>query len=389
MRDGLRILDVDRHVMEPLSMWPDYLPAAMRPYAPSLEHLSPPDEALPDRLARLGEHALLPSPKVLCVEGEPLLRGVPEPAYIETGLIAERRRSYLTAGETAAGQLSHMDATGIDVAVMLPTFAPFLVYNDAIEADRSRAYADAYNRWLGDMCNEAPDRMIGAALVSRHDPDAMVPDLEAALRVGLRAVVVRPNPVRGRTLSDPGYERFWQACEHHGLTVLLHEGTHTRVATVGADRFTSHFGQHVCSHPMEAMIGLLTLIEGGVLEAHPSLRVGILEAGCGWLPYWLWRLDHIGFEQLRGEVGDRVRIRPSEYFRRQCWIALEPGEAMLASVIREIGPANVVFGTDFPHRDHGPEIVDEVVDLRGSIGEDALREVLWDSPARLMGPAIR
>jgi hypothetical protein len=89
----------------------------------------------------------------------------------------------------------------------------------------------------------------------------MVHDLEQALRHGLRAVVLRPNPVKGRTLSDPAYARFWAACEHHALTVLLHEGTHTHVATVGADRFRSHFGQHACSHPLEAMMALLSLIE--------------------------------------------------------------------------------------------------------------------------------
>ncbi len=35
------------------------------------------------------------------------------------------------------------------------------------------------------------------------------------------------------------------------------------------------------------MMALLALIEGGVLEPHPQLRVGFLESGCGWLPYWL------------------------------------------------------------------------------------------------------
>jgi hypothetical protein len=35
---------------------------------------------------------------------------------------------------------------------------------------------------------------------------------------------------------------------------------------------------------MGAMMALLSLIEGGVLEAHPTLRVGLLEAGCGFLP---------------------------------------------------------------------------------------------------------
>jgi predicted TIM-barrel fold metal-dependent hydrolase len=133
------------------------------------------------------------------------------------------------------------------------------------------------------------------------------------------------------------------------------------------------------------MMALLSLIEGGVLEAHPSLRVGIVEAGCGWLPYWLWRLDHIEYAQMSGEVRARVRRPPSEYFRRQCWIAMEPSETMLEHVVEEIGPSRVVFGTDFPHLDHGPGIVDEVMARRAVLGDEALRAILWHSPSQLMG----
>ena len=132
-------------------------------------------------------------------------------------------------------------------------------------------------------------------------------------------------------------------------------------------------------------MALLALIEGGVLEAHPGVRVGFLEAGCGWLPYWLWRLDHMEYSQLRGEVRKRVKMPPSNYFRRQCWIALEPSEALLSEAVREISSSRVVFGTDFPHLDHGPEIVDEVFAQRPSLGDEALRAVLWDSACGLMG----
>jgi uncharacterized protein len=149
---------------------------------------------LAERVDRLGEHALLPTPPILCVAGEPILR-VPEAAYIEAGLIAERRRGFLAAAETPRGRLAEMDATGVDVAVLLPTYASYLVYDDTISAERSRAYALAYNRWLGDFCRSAPTRLLGPALLSRHDPEALVDDLEQAARDGVRSVVLRPNPV--------------------------------------------------------------------------------------------------------------------------------------------------------------------------------------------------
>jgi predicted TIM-barrel fold metal-dependent hydrolase len=380
-----KIVDADRHVIEPVAMWSDYLPAHMRELAPRVTPVAPSGESLAARVQRLGEHALLPTPPALSVRGQFLMRNVSEPAQIETGLIAEHRRHLLAAAETPQGHLTEMDATGVEVAVMLPTMAPFLVYNDETTADLSREYASAYNRWLADFCSFAPARFVGAALISRHDPETMVDDLEETLRRGLRAVVLRPNPVRGVTLGSPLYSQFWSACEHHSVAVLIHEGTHTRVSTAGADRFDSHFAQHACSHPIEAMMAFLSLIDGGVLESHPSLRVGFLESGCGWLPYWLWRLDHLEYAQLRGEVRARIRRPPSEYFQRQCWIALEPGEAMLDRVVTEIGASRIVFGTDFPHLDHGPGIVEEMVSERVRLGAEACNKILWKSPRRLLG----
>lgn len=383
MRDGFRIIDVDRHVIEPVAMWRDYLPAHLQAYAPQVTAFGPP-ESLAARAERLGEHALLPTPPALSVAGKPVIP-IPEAAYIEFGLTAARRRDALVAAGTAAGQLAEMDASGVDIAVLFATYATYLVHDETIDTERSRGYARAYNRWLTDFCAQAPARLIGPAILSCHDPDAMVADLEQAIRDGARAVALRPNPIRGRTLSAPAHARFWAACAHHGVPVLFHESAFARVTAAGADRFDTWFGRHACSHPMEAMMALLSLIEGGVLEANPALRVGFFESGCGWLLYWLWRLDHLEYAQLRGEVRRHVRRPPSEYFQRQCWVALEPGERILDRVVADVGAPRLVFGSDFPHPDHEQGVVDELLAWRTSLGDDALRTILWDSPCALLG----
>lgn len=94
-------------------------------------------------------------------------------------------------------------------------------------------------------------------------------------------------------------------------------------------------------------MALFALIEGGVLERHPQLKVAFLESGCGWLPYWLWRLDE-EYENLSWEdkIKDNVKIKPSEYFRRQCFIAIEPSEPLLAETIEYIGTHNLIFDSD-------------------------------------------
>jgi uncharacterized protein len=382
MRNGQRVFDVDRHVLEPVAMWRDYLPAAMQAWAPALQPFASDPETLHARLARLGTQALLPTPPMLAVQGRPIYRGMSEAAYIELGAAALQRRDSLAASATGPGQLATMDATGVDVAILLPTYASYLVWHEAHSALVSRSYADAYNRWLLDVCAADRRRLKPAVVVSCHEPERLVQDLEQALVAEPVAVVLRPNPIHGRTLSHPAYARFWQACASNALPVLLHEGTHAHTATIGADRFASRFGQHACSHPLEAMMALLSLIEGGVLEQNPGLRVAILEAGCGWLPYWLWRLDEVEYRPLRQEVATCVRRAPSDYFRAQCWIAAELGEPLLDRVVAHLGRDKILLGTDFPHLDHALLDVDGVLAAPGLDAAD-VHAIAWENAARL------
>jgi predicted TIM-barrel fold metal-dependent hydrolase len=136
---------------------------------------------------------------------------------------------------------------------------------------------------------------------------------------------------------------------------------------------------------MEQMMALLALIEGGVLERHPSLRVAFMEAGCGWVPYWLWRLDQVEYKHLQGEVAENVRRPPSEYFRRQCFVSIEPDEPTLPEVVRQLGAENLLFGTDFPHVDHDGGEGHAMASLRGRLPEEVLQKLSWDNPARLYG----
>jgi predicted TIM-barrel fold metal-dependent hydrolase len=161
----------------------------------------------------------------------------------------------------------------------------------------------------------------------------------------------------------------------------VHEATHARVPTAGADRFHTRFAMHACSHPMEQMLAFLALVEGGVLERHPDLHVAFLEAGCGWVPYWLFRLDE-EHRQLSWEVKKNVRLLPSEYFRRQCFVSCEAGEPYLDRIIDFIGEDNLLFGSDYPHMDHTPLALGELLQNSAGMGRGRLEKVLRQNPRR-------
>ncbi|XHR80225.1 MAG: amidohydrolase family protein [Gloeotrichia echinulata GP01] len=282
----------------------------------------------------------------------------------------------------AESHLQAMVLMGVDIGFIYPTYGLWLFGIDTMQKEAVGAFTHAYNSWLyEEFCSYAPDRLKGVGAINLHAPEQMVSELHRIASFGWKAVFLRPNPVKGRVLSDGAYEPFWTACEELNIAVGIHEGTHSRLPTTGADRFHTRFAMHACSHPMEQMMALLALIEGGVLERHPDLRVGFLESGCGWVPYWLWRLDE-EYKNLSWEVTNHVKILPSEYFRRQCFVSIEPNEPYLAQIIDYIGSDNLIFGSDYPHMDHQPDVVNRVIELEAQLSQETVQKIVWDNPRR-------
>ncbi|MBD2454698.1 amidohydrolase [Nostoc sp. FACHB-87] len=358
---GYKIIDADSHVIEPPQMWAKYL-------APEFKHFAP----SPD----------------MKIQGEDIAEKISQQMREEGNrqMMQAHPHAYFHRYD-AESHLQAMVQMGIDIAFLYPTYGLWLFAIDSMPPEVVGAFTRAYNTWLyEEFCSYAPDKLKGVGAINLHAPEQMVSELHRIADFGWKSVFLRPNPVKGRLLSDFAYEPFWTACEELDIAVGIHEGTHSRLPTTGADRFHTRFAMHACSHPIEQMMALLALIEGGVLERHPHLRVAFLESGCGWLPYWLWRLDE-EYQNLSWEVKNHVSIKPSEYFHRQCFVAIEPAEPYLSQVIEYIGSDNLIFGSDYPHMDHQPDIVKNVVELEAQLSPEIVQKIVWDNPRCFYGLA--
>ena len=128
------------------------------------------------------------------------------------------------------------------------------------------------------------------------------------------------------------------------------------------------------------MMGRGSFVGGGILEKHPSLRVAFLEANCSWLPWLLWRLDD-GHEREVDVYMPELTLKPSELFKRQCWVSIEPDEGPAKYTIDWIGSNQIVFSTDYPHGDSRyPESVAAFLEM--GIPDEDKRKILWDNCAR-------
>lgn len=351
------IIDADRHLIEPIEMW--------RSLAP--EH----HRYLPERVGAS-----------IRIDGEDIWRPLLPRTERMLAAAAARRSRSIGAAQSAEGQLAAMDESGIDAAVLFPTVTHFILAIDSLPAAVVADFARVYNEFVAAYRRVAPDRLFAAGVVSRHDVSAMAGAVERLAEEGFSAVVLRPNPIAGRTIAHEDYEPFFEACARTGLALALHEGSHARAVTAGADRFETRFGLHACSHPLEQMMAFVSLVEGGVLERHPTLRVGFFEAGAGWLPYWLWRLDEIEHAQHGEEVRSRVRLAPSAYFKRQCWVTAEPSEPNLDRVIDAIGADRLLFGSDYPHLDHDEATTADSTRPLRAFGEEVAAAIFDENPRR-------
>ena len=100
----------------------------------------------------------------------------------------------------------------------------------------------------------------------------------------------------------------------------------------------------------------LTCLDYGTLERFPTLRLGILESGMGWLGPFLDRCDAV-FETVSGRALP-VRTKPSELFARQCFISGDPDETAAPLLFEHVGADLFMWATDYPHPDHPSTWVD-------------------------------
>jgi predicted TIM-barrel fold metal-dependent hydrolase len=370
-KQGLKVLDSDMHCMEPADLWERYIDAAYKPFAP---------RGLQEYIADL---RLVIDGKTLPRHSSLRLRshgGEEDPFHKRR----ERFRPAAERGWDGATQLDAMNTEGIDVAVVYPSRGLFAQAVDDLDPAFAAAIARAYNDWLHDYCKADPTRLLGAAMISPHDVrDAVEEARRAVETLGCRAVFVRPNPVKGRNWHDPYFEPLWAELERLKVPLGFHEGFGPYLPQVG-DRFGADLQMvHTACHPMEMMLAVISMIGGGVLERHPTLRVAFLEGNCGWVPFLLWRLDE-HYEVTFKRPNSPLTMKPSDYFKRQCFVSVEADEDFVKQVIEAIGDDTIVFSTDWPHGDSKyPHAVEAFMTL--PISEKSKQKILWDNCARYYG----
>jgi predicted TIM-barrel fold metal-dependent hydrolase len=357
------------HLIEPPDLWQRYI-----------------DPAYADRAPRgLTEH---PRDLALEVNGTRMPRHSPVSKKMFQQTRAQQADRYTHAearGYDAVSQLEAMDREGLDVAVLFPSRGLFALAFDRMDPGLSAAIARAYNDWLHDFCALAPERMLGAAMVAPHDVPAAVAEARRCVEeYGFRAVFLSPGCIDRRPWHHPVYDPLWAECERLGVPIAFHGGGQNDLTPdFSLQIFDKLMMWHTFSQPLGIMAAAVSLCSGGVLERFPALRVALLEGNCGWAPWLFHRLDEHYEWVGRYEAKDLTR-KPSEYFRRQCFLSVEADEEPARQYIEWFGDENLVFSTDYPHGDSKyPHAVEAFQKL--PIPEASRRRIVGENWSRLYG----
>jgi len=379
MKNGFRVLDSDLHTMEPDGLWETYLEEPFRKFAPSFVRRT--ENASNQPVIRIGALEI----------GEMSMR--PQSALVGKAL---QRRAFArhphyeiahARGYDSESHVAAMDIEGIDVAVIYGTRGRQVQMHDELDPQVAAALARAHNNWTRDFCAYQPDRLKFAAQISFHDVDLAIREARRAVReLGAVAVIGNPNPVRGRHIHDKEFEPLWTVIEELEVPVGFHPTGQASLRDDIARRYLDHPNGRVIGaaarNPMELMLAFASFAAGGVLERHPRLRCAFLEGTCGWLPWWLWRLDE-AWEKFGPGSEVQISQLPSQYFFRQCYVATDADEKVLRQVVEAVGDDNIVVSTDYPHSDGlFPHAIEEFVALDG-VSDKTKAKILWDNCARL------
>jgi predicted TIM-barrel fold metal-dependent hydrolase len=83
-----------------------------------------------------------------------------------------------------------------------------------------------------------------------------------------------------------------------------------------------------------------------------------------------------------------LTLRPSEYFRRNCFLSVEADEETAGQYVEWFGDENLVFSTDYPHGDSKfPHAVEAFTKL--PLAEASQRRIVGENWTRLYGIPLR
>ena len=323
------IISADSHITEAPDTYVDFIDPAWRDRAPKLV------DGGPD----VGDVFMMEGGRVPVPMGLVAAAGKdPSDIRIKGVRFDELHRG----GWDPEARLGEQDRDGVAAEIIYPTVGMVLCNHE--DFDYKKACFDAYNRWIASYCDAHPDRLLGCGQTAMRSPEEGIEDLKAIKALGLRGVMM-PGVPAVEDYDSPVYDEFWEVAVELGLPLSFH------ILTTKSERTRGPAISSFLSIVRGCQDIMAMLVFGGVFERHPDLRVVCVEADAGWVPHFMYRMDH-AFKRHRYwlKPGADLQRLPSEYFADNIYVTFQDDW----TAFRFAGDMNwhrLMWANDFPHSD--------------------------------------
>ena len=371
----MRVIDADGHVEENVLTFSDkYFDPAFRAQRPQvvgagedgLAYWMIDEQLFPRRVGRGCNNLGTP----VSFQGKPVRHAQRKPDTVGSMELTNLRE-----------RLQIMDDEGIWIQVLYPTL--FLAYPLSCNPAYVTAMCDAYNRWLGDVL-AGQERLKWVGVVNLDEIPSAVRQVKEAKSLGAVGMMIL-GTAGDRMLDDASLLPFYEAVTEADLPLAVHVGW----ACPSINNLYTHiYPSGVIAFSMPVLMGLVSMMSGGILDRFPNLRVVYLEAGCLWVHFILERLHH-RFQHSGKNLANVVsrtapiqKSEPMDYVKQgNLYFSAEVEDALLPQVLDLVGDGQILFGSDMPHGDR-ERFAEKILRERTDISAAAKTKILESNPLR-------
>ena len=275
--------------------------------------------------------------------------------------------------------LKDSELDGVHASVIYPSIG--LILFKRPNSPILRETFKMYNDWMAEFCSEDLNRLKGVAMILLDDVEDAVKELRRCHDMGLAGAQIPTYPEPHRPYDDPWYEPFWEAAEALKMPLGMHiqswrpqpiYGQMGPMSALEPDvaRFIgekqdagamSAFGQlfkpvdFLATGDFYVRRAIGEMIFSGVFERHPNLSVVAAEYDCGFVPYFLGRMDwtYMEFSDFTYHLGGDSQPRfkndmvPSDFWRQNVKMTFQ--EDPLGMLLKDyIGVESFMWGATSP-----------------------------------------
>ena len=353
MKDGLRFVDSDMHIMEPPDLFERYLD-------PKFQHrvLGPigadgkprrgtSAQTIIDGLPGTGDADMQQHRKRTKAGGTQSTQPLSGSRLADTGrLDFAIKRNY-----DPEAQVMGMAMEGVDIAVLYPTNGLSILGRNDMDPELSLAICQAYNNWIAEFCRYSPERLKFVVMLPMHDVNLACRELVRGVReLGAIGSFIRPEPgqrpllaleLLGPALHDPRRaERDVGLPRGDRRALLVPQRPLRRESLLPSrgqplDRDAASADRDAHRRRLRVPPQAPRRLPGGpeLLGARPPVA------------------HRVGLPPVPRHPRAVPVLTPREYFRRNCWAAVEGSEPEIEATAGLIGADRMCISTDYPHFD--------------------------------------